>query len=346
MFNKIKNRIEKSLPKFIADLDRAYLLNKTSPLLFNSIKEFILRKGKRVRPLLFIIGYLGYAKKEVPALYTSALSLELLHDFLLVHDDIIDKSDTRRGKPSMHKMLNNYLHRYKEAKFSGQDLTIVLGDVIYAMGLVAFLSVKARQAHKEAALKKLIEAVLYTGSGEFIELTYGLKNIEAISKEDIYKIYDLKTACYTFSTPLSMGALLAGANRKEADKLFKFGSCLGRAFQIKDDIQGIFADEGIIGKSNLTDLQEGKKTILIWLAYNNSGHKEKKTIKQILLKKTIAHTDLLKMQQLIISSQATEEAKKEIIRLIEKAEALLVSLNMSKKYKRAINEYSKELLAF
>ncbi len=139
---KIKNRIEQKLKKFIASLDRYYGLSKISLPLFHAIKEFSLRKGKRVRPTLFIIGYLGFTKKIAVGLYTSALSIELLHDFMLVHDDIIDKSDTRRGKPSMHKLFDKYLSGHKDNKFNGEDLAIVAGDVMYAMGINAFLNIQ------------------------------------------------------------------------------------------------------------------------------------------------------------------------------------------------------------
>jgi geranylgeranyl pyrophosphate synthase len=101
----------------------------------------------------------------------------------------------------MHKMLNNYLARFKKLKFNGQDLAIVIGDVMYATAIHAFLSIREDMGNKERALKKFIEAAVYTGSGEFIELLCGTKAIERVTKEDVYKIYDYKTAYYTFSWP-------------------------------------------------------------------------------------------------------------------------------------------------
>ncbi len=150
MFLKIKNGIEKELSSYIRSLDKAYSLSKISPLLFRSIREFISRQGKRVRPSLFVIGYLAYAKRPAHGLFKTALSLELLHDFMLVHDDIIDKSPTRRGKPSVHAALNKYLGPGKKLKFNGQDLAIVVGDVIYAMAINAFLSVRENMKNDSA----------------------------------------------------------------------------------------------------------------------------------------------------------------------------------------------------
>lgn len=344
MLSRIKNNIDNNLKTFVEKIDKLYSISKISPLLFRCIKDFVLRDGKRVRPILFVIGYLGYAKSVASNLYTSALSIELLHDFMLVHDDIIDKSATRRGKPSMHEALNKHLKNYKNIKFNGQDLSIVVGDVMYATAINAFLSINESMERKEKALKKFIEAAIYTGSGEFIELINGAKQIEKVTKQDIDKIYDYKTARYTFSTPLTIGAILAGAKNSEINKLFKFGIYLGRAFQIQDDILGMFGDERKIGKSTLSDLQEAKKTILIWYAFRNSDTKNKKMIKAILLKRKITKLDLLKMRKIMLASGALRHAQKEISRLKKSALILLRSSKILPQYKNALFNYSDSIV--
>ncbi|MFH1414035.1 MAG: polyprenyl synthetase family protein [Candidatus Omnitrophota bacterium] len=344
MLLAIKNRIDTELNRFILDLDSLYSLNKISPLLFKSIKEFILRKGKRVRPTLLIISYLGFAPRIAPNLYRTAISLELLHDFMLVHDDIIDKSATRRGKPSMHEVFNKYLKGSNNRKFSGEDLAIVSGDVMYAMAIHAFLSVKENLYRKELALKKFSEAAFYTGGGEFLELLCGLKSIERMSKEDIYKIYDLKTANYTFASPLSIGAILAGASKKQVDIIFNYGLYLGRAFQVKDDITGMFETEKKIGKSTLTDLQEAKKTLLIWYAYHNSGNKNKRIIKRIFSKNTVTKADLVKIRNIILRSKALDYTKSEVALLRKKAETLIKLSLIKPEYRNALTAYANKII--
>lgn len=344
MLIKIKSRIEKEIPAYLNRLNKACRLSRASPLLFNTIREFVLRSGKRVRPILFIIGYLGFTKKTAPGLYSSALSIEFLHDYMLVHDDIIDKSYTRRGKPAMHKALDNYLKKYKGIKFNGQDLAIVAGDVMYAISIHAFLSIKEDPFRKETALRKFIEAAIYTGSGEFIELVCGAKNIKDISKEEIFQVYDYKTACYTFATPLAVGAILAGASKSESDRLFRYGIYLGRAFQIKDDILGMFSHENKIGKSMLTDLREAKKTILIWCAYNNSGSIIKKEIQKILAKPDAGKNDLLRMRDIMTGSGALESVKNEIQQLIKRSKRELACSKISIEYKNSLDAYSRKIL--
>ena len=344
MIFKIKNRIEEELIKFVGQIDKVYSIHKTPPLLFNNIKEFILRDGKRVRPILFTIGYLGFAKKPAKNLYTTALAIELLHDFLLVHDDIIDKSATRRGKPSMHALLDKHFLKHKDLKFNGQDLALIIGDVMYAMSIHAFLSINEKMERKEKALKNFIMAAVNTGGGEFIELICGLNNISKISKKDILRVYDYKTAYYTFSSPLSTGAILAGAKQCEIDKLSKYGVYLGRAFQIKDDMLSLFADEKHIGKSGLTDLQESKKTLPLWYAYNNSNRNNKLTINRILNKKKVSKTDLLKIRRIMQDSKAVDFTRKEVNNLIEKAKITINQSKIKSAYKKLLDAYVDKLL--
>jgi len=344
MFLKIKNRIEQELKNYILNINKNYHLNNLSPLISKNIKEFILRKGKRIRPILFCIGYLGFAKKTSAHLFRSAISLELLHDFMLIHDDIIDKSDLRRGKPSMHIMLERELLN-KKLKFSGKDMAIIIGDIMYALALDAFLAFKADPKLKEQSLKQLISSVLYTGSGEFIELLLGIKPIKEVTKKDIYKIYKYKTAIYTFATPLAMGAILAGADKKQIKSLFEYGICLGIAFQIKDDIIAIFRKSSDTGKPNLTDIKEAKKTILIWHAYRNSTKKDKKIIEKIFMSNRVGKRKLRKIKEIILKSRTIDYVKKEIIKLKKEAEEILQNIKINPKYKHLLKKFSDEILA-
>jgi geranylgeranyl diphosphate synthase type I len=344
MLNKIKNTVEETLKRHVSDMDRLYPFKKISTMLAESIKEFIGRPGKRVRPMLFVLGYLAFAKKPASGIYQSALSIELLHDFMLIHDDIIDKSDSRRGKPSMHKMLDNHLRMHKNIKFNGQDLAIVVGDIIYAMAIKSFLSIQEEPARKEKALNKLLDAVLYTGSGQFIEIIYGIKGIDRINKNDIYRIYDLKTAYYTFAYPLAIGATLAGASPGQIKKIFDYGLSLGRAFQIKDDILGIFGKEEETGKSTLTDLQEAKRTLLIWYAYNNSSKKDRSAITAVFSKKMVVRSDLDRMQKIIRASGALDYANQQISSAAARADKMIASLNTAKNIKNLLLEFYRKVL--
>lgn len=339
MLRKIKNNIEKELKKHIEQANKKHKLSTLSPILYENLKDFILRKGKRIRPTLLVLGYLGFCKKRAKKLYSTAISVELLHDFMLIHDDIIDKSNTRRGKPSMHKMLISHLQKHRELKFSGEDLSIVIGDVLYALAIETFLSIKENPVRKEKALRKFIQAAMYTGSGEFIELLAGTKSISDISKKEIYNIYDYKTAFYTFACPLSAGAILGGAENKEIKILSDFGILSGRAFQIKDDMLGIFGNEKKTGKPTLTDLQEAKRTLPLWHAYKKSINTDKSKIKRILKKTKVTSSDLSAITSILEKTNTKSYANKQINNLIHKAQYLLERSRLKTKYKNLLSNY-------
>jgi len=345
MLNQTKFKLDQELVSYASRLDQDYRLKNISPLLSAKIKDYILRPGKRIRPTLFIMGYLAYSRKPASGLFRSALSIELLHDFMLIHDDIIDKSDLRRGKPAMHKIFNDHFAKMRNIKFNGQDLAIVVGDILYALAMDAFLEIQEKPERKEKALRKFVHAALYTGCGEFIEMVCGAKTIEKISQADIYKIYDLKTAYYTFAYPLSIGATLAGANEDQIKKIFDYGVYLGRAFQIQDDILGMFADEKKIGKSILSDLQEAKKTLLIWRASRTADLANRKKIKQVLLKEKVALSDLVKMREIIKNSGSLDYARKQIKTLNNQAVKICTTLTIPPEYKKFLFDLSRKVLS-
>lgn len=343
MFEAFKKRIDAELVELLKS-ERFRDLKKISPSLERAISDFAGRDGKRIRPVMFLVGYLGYAGRPAPGLYRSALSIELLHDFMLVHDDIIDKSDLRRGKPAMHVLLSKGIKGTSKIKFSGQDLAIVAGDVVYAMAIHSFLEIKVDMKYKELGLRKFVDAALYTGAGEFIELLLGGEELSRVKLRDIYKIYDYKTAYYTFSCPLSVGAILAQAPAAEIKKLHDYGICLGRAFQIKDDIIGVFSNSDESGKPSLSDLQEAKKTVLMYYAYRMGNSRQRSTINAVLTKKKVSAADLERMRSIISDCGALERVKKEVALLRRRAVEIGNSLRMRETYRRALASYAERLL--
>ncbi len=344
MFNTLKNRLEIELIKYINYINKRYHFLQISPSLFHNIKEFVLREGKKIRPILFIFGYKGFSHKNPQNLFRCALSMEILHDFLLIHDDIVDKSTMRRGKPALHVMLEKEIQTKKKTKFTGKDLAIVVGDIIYAIAIESFLSIKTDTLLKEKALIKFIESACYTGCGEYIELLLSCKELKKIKKSEIYKVYDYKTAYYTFVAPLAAGATLAGAPRGEIRKLREFGINTGRAFQIKDDILGVFGDEKITGKSSLTDLEENKKTILLWYAYRKATHKERAILDKIANKGKLTQKDLIIAQNIIKRTGSLDYAINEMKILYNRSITVLTKSKMKKKYKNELLYYIKKIL--
>ena len=338
-------KINRGIQDILDRAKKSYKLRQVSDHLFSLTREFVLRKGKRIRPLLFILSYKGYARKptrDEKGLFVSAASIELLHDYMLIHDDVIDRSLLRRGKPTLHKMFDRKL-TFKNTAPIGEELAIVAGDILFALAIESFTSVRENLVRKEQALKKLAETAAFTGAGEFIDVVSGYQSIDELTEKKILLNYTLKTARYTFECPLLMGALLAGAPVQEQNKLSRLGLVSGQAFQIYDDMLDLFGTEKLIGKPVLTDLNESKKTLLIFRAYRRLCASGRLQLRRILEKKNKTMTDLEKLRSLILESGSYHSCLALMTRLQREALALGSELKMKTAHKDMLCAVIKKL---
>ncbi|MCA9400195.1 MAG: polyprenyl synthetase family protein, partial [Candidatus Omnitrophica bacterium] len=314
MIETLRKQIDKSLESFMEKTKKDYKLHLVNPQLYESIREFSLRKGKRIRPLLLILSYKGYCldnKRVSPSIYNASTCIELLHNFMLIHDDIIDRSNLRRGKPTLHKVLAKVIKTTDQEKL-GYDLGIIAGDIVYAFAIDAFLSIKEDPFRKEKALKYFIQTAAFTAMGEFIDTIHGVDKLSKVKEKDVFLNYTLKTARYTFDCPLVTGAILAGADKKEIDSLSQFGILVGQAFQIQDDIIGIFDTEKNIGKSILSDLAESKKTLLVCHTYEKLSAAERKKFVRFFSKPNKTYQDLIAIRKVFIQAGSLSYSMKEM----------------------------------
>lgn len=338
MTDAIRKRIDKSLASFMVKIKKDYKLHLVSPILYESIREFSLRKGKRIRPLLLILSYLGYnkeSKKLSSSIYNASTCIELLHNFMLIHDDIIDRSHLRRGKPTMHKLLAKIVKTDNQEKL-GYDLSIIAGDIIYAFAIDAFLSINESPKRKERALKYFIQTAAFTAMGEFIDTIHGVEKINKVTERDVFLNYTLKTARYTFDCPLVSGAILAGADEGDIKKLSQLGVLIGQAFQIQDDIIGIYDTQKNIGKSILSDLAESKKTLLVCHANENLSRTKRKEFLAIFNKPKKTYKDLVLVRKLFIDCGSLQYSLDQVKTRFIQSLKILDSLKMRSKQKNII----------
>ncbi len=238
--------------------------------------------GKRIRAYLVKLGYELCGKTPEDNIILPSLSYELFQTGVLSHDDIIDQSPTRRHKPSMHVELgNNHL---------GVSRSICQGD----FGIIASLDIITRSDFtpetKLKALQHQSKVYFSTVAGELQDVD--LSDSKEHILEDILEMYRLKTAQYTVAGPMVLGAILAGADDDMCSKLCDIGTNIGIAFQIKDDILGIFGDEKTVGKSVLSDMREGKKTVLSAHFLQNASKNDAQTFSCIYGKSDADNIDL------------------------------------------------------
>lgn len=340
MIERIKKNIDQSLASFLDRVKQDYKFHLVSPILYENIREFSLRPGKRIRPLLLILSYMGYCgqdKKISSSLYNASTCIEMLHNFMLIHDDIIDRSSLRRGKPTLHKLLGKTIKTSDKEKL-GYDLGIIAGDIVYALAIDAFLSINEAPQRKERALKYFIQTAAFTAMGEFIDTVHGVESLSKIKEKDVFLNYTLKTARYTFDCPLVVGAILAGADEKDIRLLSKLGNLIGQAFQIQDDIIGIFGSEKNIGKSILSDLAESKKTLLVCHAYKKLRGEKRKTFMKYFNKSKKTYSDLVAIRKIFIHAGSLQYSLQQVEVRVKKTMKILDKLKMNNKYRTIIKE--------
>jgi geranylgeranyl diphosphate synthase type I len=341
---EVKKQVNYEADRFINEINELYSFGNLSPVLLENIRNFVLRDGKRLRPILFILSYLGFSGRPAMNFYRTSLAFELLHDFALIHDDIIDRSTRRSGRPSMHNILNEFLKQKENVRFKGTDLAIIIGDIFYAAGISSLMSIDEDLKRKEKALLGIIDAAINTGLGEFQELLYSVNDLESMKKKDIYRIYDLKTSYYTFSCPLTSGPMLVGADEQQIRGLYNYGMLMGRGFQIKDDLYDIFGSQKNNKEKLFDDIKKTKKTLLLWYAYKNAVFADREEIKRIFSKKKISIDDCLKIKQIYVKTGVPDYAIKNISLLIKKAEKEFKNIGMDEKYKEILHSYCLELV--
>lgn len=235
---------------FDAKIEEARSIDERLVGLLESGHEFVARGGKRLRPAFFVSGYQAAGGTDFASALSTSLSLEILHAGILVHDDIVDNSDLRRSKPTVHEQL-------------GRSMAILVGNTLVAYAAQILGTSGLLKGERGLAARKIFDQMcLEVSLGQLIDT---LGNTDRnVSREAIFELMKLKTASYTIVRPLQLGAILAGATNEQLAGLENYGMPLGIAFQLQDDILGTFGDEKRIGKPVGSDLREGKKTLLVF----------------------------------------------------------------------------------
>lgn len=294
--------------KFLAYLEeKTYQFAKIDfqiEVLVKEIKALILAGGKRLRPAFCYFGYLACGGKDEKAILQPCLALELSHIFVLVHDDIIDNSETRRGKPTVFKKFG-----LAGAILAG-DLALTLADEIFTnLSFSLDLTQKAK-----AYFDLLKEEVI---AGEYLDVLGGE------TEEEVLKVLEYKTARYSVVRPLQIGAALAEAPEKVFQVFENYGLPLGIAFQIKDDILGMFGEEKTIGKPVDLDLKEGKRTLLVIKALEKAGREEERKFASFVGNKNITRKDLEWARKMIRETGALAYCQGLAAGLVDQAKAAI-----------------------
>jgi geranylgeranyl diphosphate synthase type I len=283
---KFKKEIDPLLGKYFdVAIKEAKAENKLVGEALEQVKSIVLSGGTRLRAALMCQGYFGAGGKDREKILETSMSIEVTHAFLLIHDDIIDRDDIRHGKRTIHAKYAALARRFlseAEAVHFGDSIAIVVGDMVAAFGNDIIFKSPFPRERVFQALSELQKIIAYTAIGQTMDI-YG-EYQKTISEKDILKMYEYKTAKYTVEGPLVLGAILAGAGPDFIRQLSGYAIPIGIAFQIRDDILGIFGSESKLGKAVGSDLEEGKRTLLVSSAFLLADRPTKKRIEALLAK--------------------------------------------------------------
>lgn len=277
------------------------------------------RGGKMVRGGLVRLGYELGGGRNLKAIVAAGAAVELYHSFLLVHDDWIDADLTRRGKPTIHVQYEadfDHLSQPGDRTRWSAGMAFVLGDIGCFWATQVLAGADFPPVLKAEAIVRLTESLVKTGYGEILDIGYDLQS--GWDWDKILQIRELKTAYYTLVMPLQVGLNLAGAKGVKMAAAEKYGQPVGTAFQLHDDYLGLFGDEGKTGKSASSDLQEGKKTLLIARALRGLRGAEKKRLFSFLGRKDLTGSDLQTARRLVEKSGAVEANRQLVQELVAK----------------------------
>jgi geranylgeranyl diphosphate synthase, type I len=280
----------------------------------NALRDLVLAGGKRLRPAFCYCAFVGAGGAgDDPIIVDVGAALELLHTFALVHDDVMDGSDTRRGLDAVHqRFISAHLDgRWRgEARRFGEGIAILVGDFActYADLLMRSAPPSALDVYDELRVELCVGQSL-----DLVGTALGSADVETARRIATYK-----SAKYTVERPLHLGAALAGRLDGLREPLSAIGLPLGEAFQLRDDLLGVFGEERVTGKPVGDDLREGKPTPLLAIATSRAdadGH--------VLLRRVgagdLEDTEVKALQELFISSGAVAEIEETIDTLVVEA---------------------------
>ncbi|MEZ2388738.1 polyprenyl synthetase family protein [bacterium RCC_150] len=282
--------------------------------------------GKRLRALMCYWGWRGAGGESAdPDIITAGCALELFQAAALIHDDIIDRSDTRRGGPSVHRRFSQ-LHESQgwalDSERFGHAAAILTGDLCLSFSEEAFTQIGSRAASGTTARRifNLMRAEVMAGQYlDILEEVAGPVRDRPGAVARAQSIIRYKSAKYSTEHPLALGGALAGARTELLDGYSAFALPLGEAFQLRDDVLGVFGDPATTGKPAGDDLREGKRTVLVGFAINQAGEAESAYLDAMLGRQDLAEEDVAEIRRIIVDCGALDATETMIKKLSDHA---------------------------
>ncbi|MEU8182696.1 polyprenyl synthetase family protein [Micromonospora sp. NPDC049044] len=334
----LRQRVDKALSEFLTGQRvRLAAVDDALAPVAEAIEAFVLGGGKRLRPAFAYWGFRGAGGLDGDQVLTALAALEFVQASALIHDDLMDRSDTRRGEPAVHR---RFAARHREAGWGGDPdgfgdaAAILLGDLclvwsdelLHSAGLDLWSLARARPVFDEMRTEVTVGQYL-----DVLTQATGDTSVERASKVARYK-----SAKYTVERPLLLGAALADATADVRAAYSAYGLPLGEAFQLRDDVLGVFGDPGLTGKPAGDDLREGKRTYLVAAAVETTDEAGRELLLSQLGNPELDERGVARLRELITASGALARTEQRIVTLTDAALAALTAVDLDTEARQAL----------
>lgn len=292
------------------------------------VKKMTLSGGKRLRPVFMYYGYIAAGGTDRERLLKTSVAVELIHMFLLIHDDIIDRDALRHGEPTLHERYRTWGRRYlglADPDHFGDSIALIVGDMLFALGNDIIFNSGFPEKDLFAALSRMQKIISHTVVGQARDIYIEYRG--TATSAEVLNMYEKKTAHYTIEGPLHLGSLLAGGSPALTAELARYALPIGVAFQIQDDILGIYGDEERIGKPVGSDIREGKITLLVAHVFEHAERAVKREIEDLLRRgAALTAADIDRFRTIIHDTGALDAAKKQALSYIQEGKQALAAI--------------------
>lgn len=342
---KVRDDVNEALERwYTRNTRRAEHINAAYGQLWQGLHGLGLAGGKRLRPYLTTLVYAACGGTDYKSIIQVGAGEELLHTSLLIHDDIIDRDTVRYGQPNI---TGKYIESHKaygtteEVRHFASGAALLAGDLALSDSYQLILKSNFPSDKKLTAFELLGEAIFVVAGGEFLDSRAVL--VSDMSSDSL-SIAELKTASYSVVSPLVLGATMADAPQDVIDILTTLGNALGTAYQLSDDLIGLFGDEEKIGKSITSDIREGKQTYLLQQILERCSDADKTTLMSFLKNPDVTVANIITIRAIAIQCGARGAVEAQIAEYAERAFAALSQLPFAEPYKTAFHQLITKML--
>jgi geranylgeranyl diphosphate synthase, type I len=331
--------IKKQFTSFLDEKNEYFnSINKWGKDVTHRLKLF-LKNGKMIRGSVVLFSQEMFGRKIDTESIKVAIAIELFHAALLIHDDIIDNDELRRGDPSVYYQYTKeaIAENITDAKQFGISMGICVGDISFFIGFELLSSLKINNSSKDKIMRLFFNEFTAVGLGQMQDIYFGQSSAEP-QEEDIFKLYLYKTARYTFSLPFMLGGMLAEIPDNELKHLEKLGEYLGLIFQLKDDELGLFGKKSDFGKPIGSDIEENKKTLYYIYLFRNADAEEQTRLRSIFGSANISDESINYVHKLVYKYKIKEVIEKKIKEYKSFGDEIISKIKIDSLYKSRLNE--------